>query len=192
MIWWPDEIPVLQTGSITLRPIRPTDADDIYRAVQDPEIPKFTTVPAEYSKQLAIDFAQERAGASFLNRTELVFVIEVDGFLNSQDYPYANGFAGVVSLHTIDFSNHRAEVGYWIAKEARGKRVGTQAVELITEYGLITMGFRRINGLVDNRNEASKKLLLNAGYEYEGLLKQYVTRSDGAQIDMALFAATRS
>ena len=63
---------------------------------------------------------------------------------------------------------------------------------MITEYGLMTMGFRRIDGLADNANEGSKKLLLNAGYEYEGLLKKYVTRRDGSQIDMALFAATKN
>jgi RimJ/RimL family protein N-acetyltransferase len=63
-------------------------------------------------------------------------------------------------------------------------------VELLTEYGLMTMGFRRIDALVDNRNEASKRLLEKAGYQFEGLLKNYVTRPDGSQIDMAIFAAT--
>ena len=63
---------------------------------------------------------------------------------------------------------------------------------MITEYGLMVIGFRRINGLVDDLNEASKRLLIKAGYEYEGLLKKYVTRRDGSQIDMAIFGATKS
>ena len=49
----------------------------------------------------------------------------------------------------------------------------------------------RIDALVVVDNEPSKKLLLNAGYEFEGLLKQYSTRQDGTQVDMALFAATK-
>ena len=64
--------------------------------------------------------------------------------------------------------------------------------ELITEYGLMTLGFRRIYGLADSANEGSKKLMLKAGYEYEGLLQKHVTRRDGTQIDMALFAATKN
>jgi RimJ/RimL family protein N-acetyltransferase len=45
-------------------------------------------------------------------------------------------------------------------------------------------------GIVDNDNEASKKVLLNAGYSHEGLMKSRVTGANGSQIDMDLFAAT--
>ena len=191
MIWWPEEVPTLASGTITMRPMRPSDAEDIYRAVQDPEIPKFTTVPSDYPIDLAIDFAHTRAAASFVNKTELVFVIE-DSRLISSDYPYTNGFAGVMSLHTIDIPNHRAEIGYWLAKESRGKGICSKAAEMITEYGLMTIGFKRIDGIVDVRNEPSKAALLKAGYEFEGIMKKYVTRRDGAQLDMALFAATKN
>jgi len=173
-----------------MRPMRPSDAEDIYRAVQDPEIPKFTTVPADYPIDLAIEFANTRAASSFVNKTELVFVIE-DAQLATAEYPYSNGFAGVMSLHTIDIPNHRAEIGYWLAKEARGQGICTKAAELITEYGLMTIGFKRIDGIVDVRTEPSKAALLKAGYEFEGIMKSYVTRRDGSQLDMALFAATK-
>ena len=208
MIWWPEEIPTLKSDSLTMRPMRPSDAEDIYRAVQDPEIPKFTTLPADYPIDLAIEFANTRADASFVNKTELVFVIEDSRLENSSastststsdsksanlasGYPYSNGFAGVMSLHTIDIPNHRAEIGYWLAKEARGHGICTKAAELITEYGLMTIGFKRIDGIVDVRNEPSKAALLKAGYEFEGIMKSYVTRRDGSQLDMALFAATK-
>ena len=78
-----------------------------------------------------------------------------------------------------------------MAKEARGKGIGTIAAELITEYGLMTMGFRRIDALVVVDNEPSKQLLINAGYQLEGILRQYSTSKDGTQVDMALFAATK-
>ena len=210
MIWWPEEIPTISAanpksgGMVSLRSIRPSDSEDVYRSCQDPEIPRFTTVPSDYPIELAISFAGERAITSHANKTELLFVIESsdlkgtkfrkvlkDGSLDKNELT-SNGFAGVISLHTIDIPNHRAEIGYWIASEARNRGIGTVAAEMITEYGLMTMGFRRIDGLADNSNEGSKKLLLNAGYEYEGLLKKYVTRRDGSQIDMALFAATKS
>ena len=191
MIWWPESIPTLVVGTTTLRPMRPTDAEDIFRAVQDPEIPKFTTLPSDYPVELAIEFATTRNVSSHLNKTELVFVME-DSELDIDTHPYANSFAGVISLHSIDIPNHRAEIGYWMAKEARGRGIGTRAASMITEYGLMTMGFHRIDGIVDVRNEPSKQLLLNAGYEFEGIMKQYVTRRDGSQIDMALFAATKN
>ena len=200
MIWWPEESPTLKSGTITMRPMRPSDAEDIYRAAQDPTIPKFTTLPENYPLDLAIEFAGKRAAASFANKTELVFVIEdsrlsddSDSISNSASskYPYSNNFAGVMSLHSIDIPNHRAEIGYWLAKEARGKGICTKAAEMITEYGLMTLGFKRIDGIVDIRNEPSKAALLKAGYEFEGIMKNYVTRRDGGQLDMALFASTK-
>jgi ribosomal-protein-alanine N-acetyltransferase len=190
MIWWPEESPTLHSGTITMRPMRPSDAEDIYRAAQDPTIPKFTTLPENYPLDLAIEFASSRAAASFTNKTELVFVVE-DSRLGENNYPYSNNFAGVMSLHSIDIPNHRAEIGYWLAKEARGLGICSKAAEMITEYGLMSMGFMRIDGIVDVRNEPSKKALLNAGYEFEGIMKNYVTRRDGGQLDMALFAATK-
>lgn len=197
MIWWPEEIPTLEVGQIVpsqiiLRPVKPTDADAIYSGAQDPEVPKFTTLPANYTIDNAINFAKNRAPERHANRLELIFAIDArfderDGATNQLVQ-----LAGIISLHSIDFANHRAEIGYWLVKEARNKGIGTAAVELLTEYGLMTMGFRRIDALVDNRNEASKRLLIKAGYEFEGLLKKYVTRADGSQIDMAIFAATSS
>lgn len=208
MIWWPEESPTLKSGTITMRPMRPSDAEDIYRAAQDPIIPKFTTLPENYPLDLAIEFAGKRATASFANKTELVFVIEDSRLMgnvgsgsnsgsgpasgsNIINYPYSNNFAGVMSLHSIDIPNHRAEIGYWLAKEARGNGICTKAAEMITEYGLMTLGFKRIDGIVDVRNEPSKAALLKAGYEFEGIMKNYVTRRDGGQLDMALFAATK-
>ena len=61
---------------------------------------------------------------------------------------------------------------------------------MVTNYAFETLGFRRLAGLVDRDNHASKKVLLNAGYEHEGLMKSRVTRANGNQIDMDLFAAT--
>jgi RimJ/RimL family protein N-acetyltransferase len=184
MIWWPAEIPTLHYGLVTLRQSTERDIDPIFNACQDPLIPAFTTVPANYSIDHAIDFVRSDP-FSFAERRELRFVID-----------YGNGddvkFAGVISLHTINIKNHSAEIGYWMEKSMRGRGIGTIAAKVITDYGLRTLGFRRIDGLADVDNNASQKLLISAGYEKEGILRNKVTRDDGRQIDMALFATTDS
>lgn len=184
MIWWPAEIPTLRHGLITLRPSRESDVDSIFHACQDPIIPAFTTVPAHYTIDHAIDFVRSDP-FSFSERREIRFVID---FGNGNDIK----FAGVISLHTINIKNHTAEIGYWMEKSMRGKGIGTIAAKLITDYGIRTLGFRRIDGLADVENQASQRLLLSAGFEKEGILRNKVTRDDGRQIDMALFATTES
>ncbi len=182
MIWWPTEIPTLQYGLVTLRPSKEKDIDSIFNACQDPLIPAFTTVPAAYTIDHAIDFVRSDP-FSFAERREFRFVIDCG---NGNDVK----FAGVISLHTINIKNHTAEIGYWLEKSMRGKGIGTIAAKMITDYGFKTLGFRRIDGLADVDNTASQKLLTSAGYQKEGILRNKVTRDDGRQIDMALFATT--
>jgi len=182
MIWWPNEIATLSHGLVTLRQSTEKDIDSIFQACQDPLIPAFTTVPADYTIDHAIDFVRSDP-FSFAERRELRFVID-----------YGNGpdaqFAGVISLHTINIKNHTAEIGYWLDSSMRGKGIGTTAAKLITDLGIRELGFRRIEGLVDIDNLASRRLLLKVGYVEEGVLQNKVTRDDGRQIDMALFAVT--
>jgi ribosomal-protein-alanine N-acetyltransferase len=181
MIWWPREVPTLQDGLITLRPANEKDIPEVYRACQDPLIPKFTTVPTDYTMADATFFIRDKGPAHFLAKKELLFVI-THGYLSEAL------FSGVISFHTINLDNHAAELGYWIAAPMRGKGIGTSAAKIITEYGFATMGFRRIEALVDGANQASQALLTAAGYELEGIMRRKVTRADGSQKDMALFA----
>ncbi len=182
MISWPAEIPTLQYGLVTLRPSAEKDIDSIFNACQDPLIPAFTTVPATYTLDHAIDFVRSDP-FSFAERRELRFIIEHGNDNEAK-------FAGVISLHTINIKNHTAEIGYWLEKSMRGQGIGTIAAKMITDYGLRTIGFRRIDGLADVENAASQKLLTTAGFQKEGILRNKVTRDDGRQIDMALFATT--
>lgn len=181
MIWWPTQVPTLRHGLITLRPVQEDDIERIYKACQDPLIPRFTTVPSPYTMTHAQFFVQEQEPARFASKSELLFVI-------TEGYEGDEKFCGLISFHSVNLGNHTAELGYWIAAPARGKGIGSTAAKMITEYGFLTMGFKRIEALVDVDNEASKALLRSAGYELEGIMRQKVTRDNGKQIDMALFS----
>lgn len=185
MIWWPTQVPTLRHGLITLRPVCNDDIEAIYEACQDPLIPRFTTVPSPYTMTHAKFFVEEQEPARFASKSELLFVI-------TQGHDEEEEFCGLISFHSVSLGNHAAEIGYWIAVPARGKGIGSTAAKIITEYGFQTMGFKRIEALVDVDNEASKALLRSAGYQLEGIMRQKVTRDNGKQIDMALFAKVDS
>ena len=181
MIWWPSEVPTLTYGALTLRPSRESDIESIYQACQDPLISHFTTVPANYTLEHAQSFVRQLDPEGLQSKREIRFIIES----NKDVTP---GLAGVISFHSPNFSNKVAEIGYWIAKEHRGKSIGTTAVKLLTNFGFETMGWNRIEAMIDHDNEASKKVVTRAGYEHEGLLRQRVIRANGDVIDMDLFA----
>ena len=181
MIWWPTEVPTLTRGLITLRKPHLDDTQAVFEGCQDELIPRFTAMSADYSMAHALDYVQ-RTDASVRTQRELSFVIE-----------YGNGedrtFAGAISFHSISVKNSVGELGYWMTASMRGKGIATIAAQMLTDFGFASIGFKRIEALVDKENIPSQKLLESAGYQREGLLRKKVSRDDGRQVDMYLFAA---
>ena len=184
MIWWPTEVPTLTYGFITLRPLEEKDIPNIFKSCQDPIISKFTRVPFDYTLAHAEFFVREKTPKSIAEKTELAFAID-----------YGNGnereFAGVISFHSMNLPDLIAELGYWISADVRGKGVGTTAAHMLTNFGFESMGFERIEALVDVENLLSRRLLISAGYTLEGILRKKSRRYDGSQIDMAMYSALR-
>ena len=181
MIWWPTEVPTLHYGLITLRKPEERDILPLYEGVQDPIIPKFTRIPANYQMANAEHYVRERSPNCFSMRTELQFVLEYDG-----------KFAGALSFHTLVLEDAKAEIGYWLTADVRGKGVATAATKLMTQYGFETIGFHRIEALVVESNKPSLRVLANAGYQQEGVLRDKCCQEDGTRENMIMFAALRT
>ena len=191
MIWWPRQTPTIQHGQFTLRPLSEADIEAIYQSCQDPLIPQFTTVPADYTIELAQGFVRSKTPNLFDERKAIHWVLTINKDVSPAAFKI-NGetFLGPFSIHSIEEHNHIGEIGYWLNKDVRGHGYSSIGCKIVTNYAFETLGFRRLAGLVDSDNHASKKVLLTAGFEHEGLMKSRVTRADGSQINMDLFAAT--
>jgi ribosomal-protein-alanine N-acetyltransferase len=126
-------------------------------------------------------YVRERSPNGFTMRTELQLVLEYDG-----------KFAGALSFHTLVLEEEKAEIGYWLTADVRGKGIATQATKLLTEYGFESIGFHRIEALVVESNVPSLKVLSNAGYKQEGVLRDKSCCDDGTRENMVMFAAIRS
>jgi RimJ/RimL family protein N-acetyltransferase len=181
MIWWPTEVPTLQYGLITLRKPEERDIIPLFEGVQDPLIPKFTRIPANYQMANAEHYVRERSPNGFTMQTEIQLVLEYDG-----------KFAGALSFHTLVLDEAKAEIGYWLTADVRGKGIATAATKLLTGYGFETIGFHRIEALVVQSNKPSLKVLANSGYVQEGVLRDASCCADGSREDMVLFAAIRT
>jgi ribosomal-protein-alanine N-acetyltransferase len=126
-------------------------------------------------------YVRERSPNGFTMRTELQLVLEFDG-----------KFAGALSFHTLVLEEEKAEIGYWLTADVRGKGIATQATKLLTEYGFESIGFHRIEALVVESNKPSLKVLSNAGYNQEGVLRDKSCCGDGTRENMVMFASIRS
>lgn len=177
MIFWPEVQPVLQDGNLTLRPTTFEDASAMYEyIVGDMEIATFTTVPVDYTPELA-NAAIELWAEGFENKTLMQNAICID------DGP----IIGQVSLQAVDLRDHHAEIGYLLNAAYRGQGIMTRAVSLLCDYAF-GIGFRRIGAFAMERNISSIRILEKNGFSKEAVLRNYITELDNTQTDAVLYS----
>lgn len=178
---YPD--PPLSDGRITLRPWRESDAPALVAAFQDPEIPRWTFIPVPYSARDARDFiARQRRDRD--GGVALAFAIVAAG-----DDARVLGGTG---LEPVERVTRRGEIGYWVAREHRGRGIATAAVRLLAAWALGDLGLRRLEILAFRGNAASERVAQNAGFVCERLLPEHRLHPHSGEVrDMVLYALER-
>jgi len=94
--------------------------------------------------------------------------------------------AGCISLMKIEYG-HKAEIGYWLAKEYWGQGIMSGVVSKILTLGFKEFKLKKIYACVLIENKSSYRVLINNGFIKEGLLIQH-TKKDGKLMDVYLLA----
>jgi [ribosomal protein S5]-alanine N-acetyltransferase len=71
------------------------------------------------------------------------------------------------------WEHDRAQVGYWLAREARGTGHALRTLRLISRWGFEALALERIELLTASANTASQRTAERAGYRREALLRSY-------------------
>jgi len=78
---------------------------------------------------------------------------------------------GYIGFFGVDPDGHSAELGYGVVKSHWGKGIVSKAVSRIVEFGQSQMRIHRIHAMVDERNDASIRILEKNGFNREGLMR---------------------
>lgn len=78
-----------------------------------------------------------------------------------------NEYMGNIGVHSIRWSDSRAELGYWILGEFEGKGYMSEAV-LLLEKHLFEIGFHRVQIRCSDLNARSSEVPKRCGYHFEG------------------------
>ncbi|MGH2876878.1 MAG: GNAT family N-acetyltransferase, partial [Solirubrobacteraceae bacterium] len=97
---------------------------------------------------------------------------------------------GSISLLRFSWEDARGEVGYWLAREARGAGHATRAVIMICAWGFAALHLERIDLLAATGNPASQRVAERAGFTREAVLRSYL-RSGSERQDMVMFGLLR-
>ena len=167
-------------GRVTLRPWSADDADALVSRINDLEIAAFLDlVPHPYTTSDAHDWFAI-AAEGWRAGTSASFGIHVDGIEG------ATGGVGVRFLGDID--DGCAEVGYWVAAEARGRGIATAATRAAARWAFATVPeLARLQLRADVENPASNRVAEKAGFTREGVLTSYLD-TGGERQDMVSFS----
>jgi RimJ/RimL family protein N-acetyltransferase len=153
--------PALQDGIVVLRPFAMSDAQAVADAIQDPEIGRWTSLELPYSVEHASGWIggqeeQRRSG------TCVDFAVTDASSL---------AFAGAIGLAGFDDDRQIAQIGYWMAREARNKGFATRAVILVSAWAFDALHLDRLWLTTIEGNTASEKVAAKAGFRQIELVK---------------------
>ncbi len=107
-------------------------------------------------------------------------------FAITVDHQFAGGIG--LTLHG-DVHYRSAEFGYWLGQDFWGRGIATAAVKAFTRYGFAAHDRLRMYAAVYSWNPASMRVLENAGYVREGVLRKNVVKG-GHVLDQVVYAMT--
>lgn len=172
------KLPDIETERLCLRPIKLTDAEDIFAFTSMHETAFFLTWFPHTSIESTKAFIE-----SVLEKNQKGLPHQWVMELKAEKKVI--GIAGF-----IDFDNNhkKAEIAFVQSPHYSGKGYMAEALSKILEFGFLQCGLKRIQAKAEKENSASLNVLQKIGMQKEGLLKDFIFRK-GAFRDYVMLAA---
>ena len=97
---------------------------------------------------------------------------------------------GCIGLFVLNESDHCGGVAYCIGKAYWGQGIVSEALRPVLTFGLMDVGFNRIEAYHSTQNPASGRVMEKAGMHFEGLMRQKYRSIMGYE-DSRLYAILR-
>jgi ribosomal-protein-alanine N-acetyltransferase len=154
--------PALTGRRVHLRGPRADDADAVFTLFSDPDVMRYWSRPPMTVRAEAEGLIDE-IGESFSTRS---------GFNWMVVQPDDDAVIGTVALFRFEPRHRRAEIGYSLRSDHWGHGLAAEAVTVMLDWAIRTLGLHRVEADIDPRNEGSRKLLARLGFASEGVLRE--------------------
>jgi ribosomal-protein-alanine N-acetyltransferase len=172
--------PSLRTARLVLGPFNLDDVAELQRLAGAREIADTTiSIPHPYERNHALAWIEQQSREAATGRAVSLAVRLTDHTL-----------VGAAGLRDIDPEHRQAELGFWIGREWWGKGYAREAAKALISFGFESLGLNRIYAHHMTRNPASGRVLLAAGMQREGVMRQRVRKWDVYE-DVVLYAILR-
>ncbi|MET9439753.1 GNAT family N-acetyltransferase [Streptomyces sp. NPDC006610] len=152
----------ITTARLRLRTVGPEDTDAVCTACQDPDIQRWTTVPSPYLPEHAESFTGQLAPDGWASASMFTFGVFLPG----------GDLTGMLGLTMRSLGT--AEVGFWAAKEHRGRGYITEATVAACRWAFTELSVDRVEWRAEVGNTASRAVATRAGFTLEGTLRSAI------------------
>lgn len=161
----------LTTTRLILRPLQLTDAESMFLGwATDQEVVKYLS----WKPHLSVDETKRIISYWMSNYPDHKFYIWGIQLKNGP-------LVGTISIHSIHEGFQRGEIGYALAKQYWNQGYVTESLQAIVDFSFGIVGFNRLEAHHSIYNPASGAVLIKAGFQHEGVLRQYYRSNDGFQ-----------
>jgi RimJ/RimL family protein N-acetyltransferase len=152
----------VETDRLTLRPFSPGDFDDLYAYQSRPEVARFLHWEAR-------DEAQVRE-ALRVQCGETRLEAEGDWLTFAVVWRQAGRVIGEVGLKLVSRGHRQGETGFVFNPDYQGKGLATEAAAAMLGLAFGGLGWHRVTGCCDARNQGSVRLMERLGMRREAHL----------------------
>lgn len=155
-------MPELSTQRLLLRPMRESDAEDMYAYAQREDVTTYLL----WSPHPSVTYTRD-----YLKYLETRYA--VGDFYDWAVIERSSGrMIGTCGFTRIDAPNDCAEIGYVLDPEHHGMGYGTEAAERVVEFGFSVLGLHRIEARFMEGNRASRHVMEKLGMTFEGYRRE--------------------
>lgn len=153
--------PISTHPLVHLRQLERHDIAAWYSYLSKSEVIKYTTWNISHEKDLVPLLDNIECSEKNSNR-RLAIALRDSDFL-----------IGTIGLVCVNEIHHNAEVVFDLDPNFWNQGILSSICKAVAQWSFTEYGFKRVHALVIEGNAASEKVLSNAGFEFEGLLKNY-------------------
>ena len=176
-----EELPMLETERLVLRPVTEADAPALFDVFSDAEVMRYWSRPPMTSMDQARAFVTEIQAHWHARSLFQWGITERSG----------GALIGTCTLYRWDRTHARAEIGYALRRDRWGRGLATEAVRAVLDFAFERMRLHRVGADTDPRNAASGRVLERLGFEREGRQRE-TYRHLGEWADSELWGLVRN
>ena len=172
---------ILESDRLLLRPIKESDADDIFEIFSDKEVMRYYDLLPFSSINDAVNQV-DIFRKCLSEKTMIRWGIELKE---------SGKLIGTCGFFAFSEESLKAEMGYELNSNYWNRGIMSEALKIIIDFIFRETDINRIEAYVEPMNTASSKLLESLGFTKEGLLRQYEL-CRGGLIDITIWGLLRT